>query len=133
ARLVAVLPLALPVTAFFVAFNPIWGFTWYFNTESWAIGVYQKMTQLRVDPWRVKMIDAVTRVYGGDGDDLFRVDPRGLRGGGDFSFFVIGDPGEGDASQYSLVSRYLELAGPDDVKVFCRSSRGIYSPRFIPY
>jgi hypothetical protein len=30
--------------------NPIWGFTWYFNTESWATGVYQKMTQLRVDP-----------------------------------------------------------------------------------
>src|SRR5215475_7007608 len=50
------LRLGLPVTAFFVAFNPIWGFTWYFNTESWATGVYQKMTQLRVDPWRVKMI-----------------------------------------------------------------------------
>jgi hypothetical protein len=45
--------------------NPIWGFTWYFNTESWATGVYQKMTQLRVDPcqggppiWR--------RIVGGD-------------------------------------------------------------------
>jgi hypothetical protein len=29
-----------------VALNPIWGFTWYFNTESWATGVYQKMTEL---------------------------------------------------------------------------------------
>src|SRR5215475_8669148 len=108
AALILVLRLGLPVTAFFVAFNPIWGFTWYFNTESWATGVYQKMTQLRVDPWRVKMIDAVTRVYGGDGD-LFLIDPGGLTGGGDFSFLVIGDPGEGDASRFSLVSRYLEL------------------------
>ena len=93
----------LPVTAFFVAFNPIWGFTWYFNTESWATGVYQKMTELRVDPWRVAMIDAITRFHGGDGDDLFRVDPSGLEGSGDFSFLVIGDPGEGDASQYRAI------------------------------
>src|SRR6516165_3518860 len=113
--LVLLLRLGLPVTAFFVAFNPIWGFSWYFNTESWATGVYQKMTQLRVDPWRVEMTDTVMRVYRG-GDDLFRVDPGGLQGGGDFSFLVIGDPGEGDASQYSLVSRYLELGRRDDVK-----------------
>ena len=33
--LILVLRLGLPVTAFFVAFNPIWGFSWYFNTESW--------------------------------------------------------------------------------------------------
>src|SRR5262249_1091196 len=97
AALIPVLRLGLPVTAFFVAFNPIWGFTWYFNTESWATGVYQKMTQLRVDPWRVKMIDAVTRVYGGDGGGLFRVGPRGLQGGGGFGLLVVSDPGEGDA------------------------------------
>ena len=57
--LILLLRLGLPVTAFFVAFNPIWGFSWYFNTESWATGIYQKMTELRVDPWRVNMIDAV--------------------------------------------------------------------------
>src|SRR5436190_17171103 len=102
AALILVLRLGLPVTAFFVAFNPIWGFSWYFNTESWATGVYQKMTQLRVDPWRVNMVDAVTGAYGGVGDDLFRINPGGLEGGRDFSFLVIGDPGEGDASQYSL-------------------------------
>jgi uncharacterized membrane protein HdeD (DUF308 family) len=126
AALILVLRLGLPVTAFFVAFNPIWGFTWYFNTESWATGVYQKMTELRVDPWRGKMIGAITRVYGSDGDDLFRVDPGGLNGGGDFSFLVIGDPGEGDASQYSLVSRYLELGRRDDVKFLVISSDVIY-------
>src|SRR6516225_5151104 len=126
AALILVLRLGLPVTAFFVAFNPIWGFSWYFNTESWATGVYQKMTELRVDPWRTKMTDAVVRVYGGGDDDLFRVDPGDLKGGGDFSFLVIGDPGEGDASQYSLVSRYLELGRRDDVKFLVVSSDVIY-------
>ena len=126
AALILVLRLGLPVTAFFVAFNPIWGFTWYFNTESWATGVYQKMTELRVDPWRGKMIDAVTRVYASDGDDLFRVDPGGLNGGADFSFLVIGDPGEGDASQYSLVSRYLELGRRGDAKFLVISSDVVY-------
>ena len=56
--------LGLPVAVLFVAINPIWGFTWYFNTESWASAVYQKMTELRVDPWRAAMVDAVTAAYG---------------------------------------------------------------------
>ena len=124
--LILLLRLGLPVTAFFVAFNPIWGFTWYFNTESWATGVYQKMTELRVDPWRVKMIDAVTRAYGGDGDELLRIRPEGVDGASDFSFIVIGDPGEGDASQFSLVSRYLELGSRDNVKFLVVSSDVIY-------
>jgi hypothetical protein len=72
--LILLLRLGLPLTAFFVAFNPIWGFSWYFNTESWATGIYQKLTELRVDPWRANMIDAVARTYGG-GDELFRIEP----------------------------------------------------------
>ena len=127
AALILLLRLGLPVTAFFVAFNPIWGFSWYFNTESWATGVYQKMTELRVDPWRVRMIDAVTRAYGGnEGDELFRIRPDGVDGAGDFSFIVIGDTGEGDASQYSLVSRYLKLGLSNDVKFLVVSSDVIY-------
>jgi hypothetical protein len=53
--LILLLRLGLPVTAFFVALNPIWGFSWYFNTESWATGIYQKLTELRVDNWRANM------------------------------------------------------------------------------
>jgi hypothetical protein len=125
AALMLFLRLGLPLTAFFVAFNPIWGFTWYFNTESWATGIYQKMTELRVDPWRISMTDAVTRVYG-PGDELFQISPSGVSGTGDFSFIVIGDPGEGDASQFSLVSRYLELGLHDEVKFLVISSDVIY-------
>src|SRR6476660_7164561 len=123
--LILLLRLGLPVTAFFVAFNPMWGFSWYFNTESWATGIYQKLTELRVDPWRANMIDAVARAYGG-GDELFRIDPQGVAGNGDFGFLVIGDPGEGDASQYSLASRYLKLGQSDDVKFLVISSDIIY-------
>jgi uncharacterized membrane protein HdeD (DUF308 family) len=123
--LLLLMRLGLPVTAFFVAFNPIWGFSWYFNTESWASGVYQRMTELRVDPWRVSMIDAVTRAYGG-ADELFRIRPDGVDGSGDFSFLVIGDPGEGDASQYSLTSRLQKLGMHDDVKFLVVSSDVIY-------
>ena len=126
AALILMLRLGLPLTAFFVAFNPIWGFSWYFNTESWATGIYQKMTELRVDAWRVSMIDAMARAYGGGGDDLFRIRPEGVEGAGDFSFLVVGDPGEGDASQFSLISRYLELGRRDDVKFLVISSDVIY-------
>jgi hypothetical protein len=95
--LILLLRLGLPVTAFFVAFNPIWGFSWYFNTESWATGIYQKLTELRVDNWRANMFDAVTRAYGG-GDEHFRINPQGVAGNGDFSFLgkftmaIVGHP-----------------------------------------
>ncbi|HZN31693.1 MAG TPA: metallophosphoesterase [Xanthobacteraceae bacterium] len=126
AALLVLLRLGMPVTAFFVAINPIWGFTWYFNTESWASGIYQKLTELRVDRWRAAMVDAVARAYGGDPDDLFRIRPAGVEGSGDFSFLVIGDPGEGDPSQYSLISRYLELGRRDDVKFLVVASDVVY-------
>jgi len=117
--------LGLPFAIFFVAVNPIWGFNWYFNTESWASGFYQKVTELRVDKWRASMVAAVASAYGGETDDLFRVTPPGIEEG-DFSFIVIGDTGEGDASQYSLIDRYLELGRRDDVKFLVISSDVIY-------
>jgi hypothetical protein len=117
--------LGLPLAILFVAINPIWGFSWYFNTESWASGFYQKVTELRVDRWREGMVDAVARSYDAKGDGLFEVAPPGIEEG-DFSFIVIGDPGEGDASQYSLVDRYLKLGLRDDVKFLIISSDVIY-------
>ena len=117
--------LGLPLTVLFVAINPIWGFSWYFNTESWASAFYQKMAELRVDTWRASMVDAVKTTYGGNGDELFRVTPSGTEDE-DFSFIVIGDPGEGDESQYSLVDRYLALGRREDVKFLVISSDVIY-------
>lgn len=118
------LRLGLPLAVLFVAINPIWGFNWYFNTESWASGFYQKITELRVDKWRASMVDAVAAAYG-ESDDLFRVTPAGIDDQ-DFSFIVIGDTGEGDESQYSLIERYLELGRRQDVKFLIISSDVIY-------
>ena len=126
AALLLLLRLGLPVTAFFVAINPIWGFTWYFNTESWASGIYQKMTHLRVDPGGSRWSTRSHGLTAATPDDLFRsVQPAGMDSG-DFSFLVVGDPGEGDPSQYSLVSRYLELGRRDDVKFLVVASDVIY-------
>ena len=71
------------------------------------------------------MVDAVAAAYGDRNDELFRVRPPGIEEG-DFSFLVIGDPGEGDASQYSLIDRYLELGRRDDVEFLVISSDVIY-------
>lgn len=119
------LRLGLPLALLLAAVNPIWGFSWYFNTESWASGFYQKVTQLRVDTWRERMAAAVTAAYAGEQETLFRVSPQGTETG-DFRFLVIGDPGEGDPSQYSLMSRYLELGRAEDVKFLIISSDVIY-------
>ena len=72
------------------------------------------------------MVDAVALAYGGNADELFRIHPPGAEGTRDFSFLVIGDPGEGDPSQYSLVARYLELGRREDVKFLVVASDVIY-------
>ncbi len=42
----------LPIVAVVVAINPIWGFSWYFNTENWASGFWERVIEARTDPWR---------------------------------------------------------------------------------
>ena len=71
------------------------------------------------------MVGAVTDAYGGGNGSLFRVSPPGIESG-DFRFLVIGDPGEGDGSQYSLIERYLELGRHEDVKFLVIASDVIY-------
>ena len=52
--------------------------------------------------------------------------PDDLPSAGDFSFLVVGDPGEGDASQHALRDRYLELGRQPEVKFLVVSSDVIY-------
>lgn len=119
----------LPLTAVLIAVNPIWGFSWYFNSENWASAVWQKVAESRTDVWREAMIGAVlardgTTDPGRPG--LFAVQPAGLPDSGDFSFIVIGDPGEGDPSQHSLRDRLLATAGQDAVKFLVIASDVVY-------
>jgi uncharacterized membrane protein HdeD (DUF308 family) len=119
----------LPIVAIIVAINSIWGFSWYFNTENWASGFWEKVTEERTDEWRQGMIAAVERAVVPTGvalESLFEVRPEGVAAASDFSFLVLGDPGEGDASQASLRDRYLALGQRPDVRFLVISSDVIY-------
>jgi uncharacterized membrane protein HdeD (DUF308 family) len=123
------LQIGLPVTAVLVALNPIWGFSWYFNTENWATEVWARWAEHRTDTWREQMVQAVRERYRGtnmpDGQ-LFQVVPEGIATGADFSFLVIGDPGEGDASQHVLRDQIIELGQRSEVKFLVVASDVIY-------
>jgi len=122
------LRVGLPFTAILIALNPIWGFSWFFNTENWATGVWNRWAEVRTDTWREAMIDAVETKYASHParDRLFEVEPEGVKGVEDFSFLVIGDSGEGDASQHCLRDGYLFLGKRPDVKFLVVSSDVIY-------
>jgi uncharacterized membrane protein HdeD (DUF308 family) len=121
--------LSLPAIAILIAINPIWGFSWYFNTENWVSGFWQKLTESRVDPWREKMVSGVMARRGISDistSGAFEIMPEGIAGESDFSFLVIGDPGEGDPSQFSLKDQYVKLGARPDVKFLVISSDVIY-------
>ncbi len=118
----------LPVTAVFIAINPIWGDNnYFFNTETWASGVWHLWAAKRTDTWRENMIVALRGHYKDVGDDrLFRVEPPGVSGENDFSFLVVADNGDGGAAQHSLRDQYLSLGKRPDVKFLVVSSDVIY-------
>lgn len=116
----------LPLSALLVAVNPIWGFSWYFNTENWAAGAWERWVEFRVDDWREAMVRAARDTTSNPNDpNLMAVAPPGVMEG-DFSFIVIGDTGEGDSSQLVLKDRFLELGKRPDIKFLVVSSDVIY-------
>lgn len=123
------LQVGLPLTAILIAVNPIWGFSWFFNSESWATAVWDHWAAARTDTWREQMVLTVESEYRSRGipaDRLFRVEPEGVTADGDFSFLVLGDTGEGGAAQHSLRDQYLFLGQRPDVKFLLISSDVIY-------
>jgi hypothetical protein len=123
------LQVGLPLTAILVAVNPIWGFSWFFNSESWAAGVWDRWAAERTDTWREQMVLAVEDHYRESnipGDRLFQVEPEGVAGNADFSFLVLGDTGEGGTAQHSLRDQYLFLGRRPDVRFLVISSDVIY-------
>jgi uncharacterized membrane protein HdeD (DUF308 family) len=123
------LQIGLPVTAVLIALNPIWGFSWYFNTENWATEIWARWAEQRTDTWREQMVRAVRERYrdtATSGAQLFQVVPEGIAAGTDFSFLVIGDPGEGDASQHILRDQFIELGQRSEVKFLVVASDVVY-------
>lgn len=121
------LQIGLPLTAIIVASVPIWGMSWYFDTENWAAGIWNSWAASRTDTWRAAMIravvDAGVTTLDGNG---FAVTPPAFNGNEPFSFIVIGDTGEGDASQHVLKDSLLRASAADDVKFVVISSDVVY-------
>lgn len=123
------LQIGLPLSAILIALNPIWGFSWYFNSENWASGIWDHWAEQRTDTWREVMVKAVKEEYRGKNlpeAQLFQVTPPGVAGSKDFGFVVIGDTGEGDASQHILRDQYLRVGEQPEIKFLVLSSDVIY-------
>ena len=117
----------LPVAAILMAMTPLWGVSWFFNTETWVAGVWEAYAEQRTDVWREEMASAVKREHGnGDDPHFFRIAPAGVSNAKDFSFIVIGDTGEGDASQLILHDQLLAVGAKPEVKFMVVSSDAIY-------
>ena len=121
------LQIGLPLAAIIAATTPMWGMSWYFDTENWAAGIWNSWAEHRTDTWREAMVTAVSKELPLDtAETAFSVSPEGVQSDSDFAFIVIGDPGEGDASQLSLKSQLLTIAAQDDVKFVVISSDVVY-------
>ncbi len=66
----------LPVAAVIAASVPVWGMSWFFDTENWASGIWNSWAESRTDEWREAMVRAVTR-DGAGADDGVRGDAPG--------------------------------------------------------
>ncbi|MFT3882809.1 MAG: metallophosphoesterase [Gemmatales bacterium] len=119
--------IGLPIAAIIAAIVPVLGMSWYFDTENWAAGAWDSWAAHRTDDWREAMVQAVLdKEPGVDLANQFTVHPDDLKSGQDFSFIVIGDTGEGDASQHSLRAQYLDTVKQHDVKFVVVSSDVVY-------
>ena len=124
AAIVRGLATGLPVAAILAATIPIWGMSWYFDSENWAAGIYNSWAEHRTDVWRMAMMREVQRTVPGTASEDFMINAP--TGNGDFSFIVIGDPGEGDASQHILHYQLARVSEQEDVKFIIISSDVIY-------
>ena len=120
------LQMGLPLSAILAATTPVWGMSWYFDTENWAAGIWNSWAEQRTDDWRIAMAEALPTSLPVEDQLLLEVQPEGIVESEDFSFIIIGDPGEGDASQHSLRSQLLDVSRQPDVKFVVISSDVVY-------
>jgi len=117
------LRIGLPFSALLVAIIPVLGMSWYFDTENWASGVWDGYASSRAEVWREAMVNATGEKITAD---AFRMHPDGINDTTDFSFVVIGDPGEGDPSQHILKDQILKVSNKPEVKFVVISSDIVY-------
>lgn len=121
------LQIGLPAAAIIAAIVPVFGMSWFFDTENWAAGMWNSWAEARTDTWREAMVRATFETEKTkDRSGWYSVSPDDIGDAHDFSFLVIGDPGEGDASQHVLRDQVLAATARDDVKFIAISSDVIY-------
>jgi len=121
------LQIGLPIAAIVAATFPVWGMSWYFDTENWAAGIWNSWAASRTDTWREAMVRAVLEDEpASEPGQAFAIRPDGIVAKKDFSFIIIGDTGEGDASQLILHAQFLDVTRREDVKFVVVSSDVIY-------
>lgn len=117
------LQIGLPFSAVLAATMPVWGMSWYFDTENWAAGMWDSWAASHTDTWREAMVKAVEP---SPNAASFGLSPQGVNDTADFRFVIIGDPGEGDPSQWVLKDRILAVSEKPDVRFVVISSDVIY-------
>jgi hypothetical protein len=120
------LQIGLPAAAFVAATAPVFGMSWFFDTENWAAALWNRWAEARTDTWRRAMVSAVYQGEPRVGAEAFAVRAPGVTDGQDFAFIVIGDTGEGDASQHILRDQLLAVARREDVRFIVLSSDVVY-------
>ena len=122
------LQIGLPFAAILAATTPMWGMSWYFDTENWAAGIWNSWAEARTDTWREAMVRAIQArtTAAGQPSPTFAVNPPGVDAQGDFAFIVIGDTGEGDASQHILRDQLILAGLQPDVRFVVLSSDVVY-------
>lgn len=105
----------LPYEAMLAAIIPVFGMSWYFDTENWAAGVWDSWAASRTDEWRMAITRASNEI---PGPNAFRIYPDSVNNESDFSFIIIGDPGEGEASQLVLKDQIQIVSEKTASKIF---------------
>ena len=121
--------LGLPLAAIIAATVPVWGMSWYFDTENWAAGIWNSWAETRTDDWREAMVRAVraTEAEPSRTTPASRCRRRRVSATPHRSrFIVIGDTGEGDASQHVLRDQLLAVAAREDVRFVVIASDVVY-------
>jgi 3',5'-cyclic AMP phosphodiesterase CpdA len=113
----------LPFAALLTAIIPVFGMSWYFDTENWASGVWDGWAAERADKWREAMVESVEP---NPTAKSFLLKPQGVSDTGAFSFVILGDPGEGDASQLVLHDQLVKTTANPEVKFMVISSDVVY-------
>jgi 3',5'-cyclic AMP phosphodiesterase CpdA len=117
------LKIGLPWAALLAAVMPVLGMSWYFDTENWASGIWDSWAAGRVTVWREVIAQSNHKNIN---SASFNLRTEGVDDSSDFSFIVIGDPGEGDASQLVLKDQLQRVAENEGVKFVVISSDVVY-------